>query len=131
MSNQHEIQRYGKRAPGLDTSKRVNKATFMNQIEEKRQQQMYLQQQQMQQQENQQIHPVQEEQQQHHNQIPDGGIDDDESAATEVADGGADDNPSSNEWNVIIDALWAEYDVDGSGNLDKKEIMPLAQAALS
>ena len=30
LSNQHEIQRYGKRAPGLDSSKRVNKAVFMN-----------------------------------------------------------------------------------------------------
>lgn len=35
QSTQHEIQRYGKRAPGLDSSKRVNKATFMNQIMEK------------------------------------------------------------------------------------------------
>jgi len=35
LSNQHEIQRYGKRAPGLDASKRVNKAVFMNQIMEK------------------------------------------------------------------------------------------------
>lgn len=30
LSNQHEIQRFGKRAPGLDMSKRVNKATFMH-----------------------------------------------------------------------------------------------------
>ena len=30
MSSQHELQRYGKRAPGLDSSKRVNKAVFMN-----------------------------------------------------------------------------------------------------
>lgn len=35
QSTHHEIQRYGKRAPGLDSSKRVNKATFMNQIMEK------------------------------------------------------------------------------------------------
>ena len=37
MSNQHEMQRYGKRAPGLDSTKRVNKATFMHQIMEKQQ----------------------------------------------------------------------------------------------
>jgi hypothetical protein len=35
LSNQHEKQRYGTRAAGLDASKRVNKAVFMNQIMEK------------------------------------------------------------------------------------------------
>ena len=64
--------------------------------------------------------------QQHPNQIPDGGIDDDESAATEVADGQADGGPNSDEWEVIIDALWIEYDKDNSGFLDRIEIVPLA-----
>ena len=32
---------------------------------------------------------------------------------------------------MIIDALWLEYDKDGSGALDRNEIVPLAQAALS
>ena len=70
---------------------------------------------------------------QHPNQIPDGGIDDDESAATEVAEAPHDAAaaPESGEWDAIIDALWAEYDADGSGFLDRQEIVPLAQAALS
>ena len=38
---------------------------------------------------------------------------------------------ANSEWNVIIDALWSEYDQDGSGALDRTEIVPLAQAALS
>ena len=32
---------------------------------------------------------------------------------------------------MIIDALWLEYDKDNSGSLDRVEIVPLAQAALS
>lgn len=56
LSNQHEIQRYGKRAPGLEGARRVNKAVFMNQIEQKRNQQALYNMQQ------QQVEPVQEEQ---------------------------------------------------------------------
>ena len=32
---------------------------------------------------------------------------------------------------MIIDALWLAYDKDNSGALDRNEIVPLAQAALS
>ena len=119
------MQRYGKRAPGLDSTKRVNKATFMHQIMEKQQaaqqQQMYQQQQQQQQ----IVDPVREEPNQEENdnrpnQIPDGGIGDDESAATEEANApGPDGGPSDDEWVGIIDALWLEYDKDNSGYLDR------------
>ena len=63
------------------------------------------------------------------NQIPDGDIDDDESAATEVADGN-DGKVEDSSWNQIIEVLWAEYDKDNSGYLDKAEMAPLAAAAL-
>ena len=56
---------------------------------------------------------------------------DDESAATEMANDQPNAGPSDDDWNAIIDVLWAQYDVDQSGYIDKEEIEPLAQAALS
>ena len=44
---------------------------------------------------------------------------------------GNEENLKDNEWNAIIDALWNQYDADNSGFLDKQEMRPLAQAALS
>ena len=35
------------------------------------------------------------------------------------------------EWNEVINTLWAEFDKDQSGYLDKSEILPLVQAALA
>ena len=35
------------------------------------------------------------------------------------------------EWAQVIDNLWAEYDQDNSGYLDREEMVPLAQAALA
>ena len=61
LSSQHEIQRYGKRAAGLDSSKRVNKAVFMNQIVQKQQEAAHYG---AQMQERQHVEPVQEEQNQ-------------------------------------------------------------------
>lgn len=60
------------------------------------------------------------------NRIPDGNHDDDdESQATEMAD--ADEV----EWDQIIENLWYEYDRDGSGFLEREEMIPVAQAALA
>ena len=51
---------------------------------------------------------------------------DDESAATEMANDQPKDGPSDDDWNDIIDVLWAQYDADHSGYIDKEEIEPLA-----
>lgn len=127
----HEVQRYGKRAPAMDAARRVNKATFMNQIAE-RQNNMY-----MQSAANQPpVEPVQEEVNQEaeanaNQPLPDGGLGDDESAATEIAEApGPDGSMSPDEWQAVVDKLWSQYDVDNSGFLDRQEMAPLCQAAL-
>lgn len=66
MSSQHELQRYGKRAAGLE-NKRVNKAVFINQIVQRQQEQAHMAQMQRHQQQHHQemnVEPVQEEQNQ-------------------------------------------------------------------
>ena len=104
----------------MDAARRVNKATFMNQIAE-RQNNMY-----MQSAANQPpVEPVQEEVNQEaevnaNQPLPDGGLGDDESAATEIAEApGPDGSMSPDEWQAVVDKLWSQYDVDNSGFLDR------------
>ena len=134
----HEVQRYGKRAPAMDAARRVNKATFMNQIVE-RQNNLYMQAAASNQ------HPVEPVQEEVNREEADGvaaaeepsgehvdeGLGDDESAATEIAEApGPDGAMSQEDWVGIVDKLWAQYDADNSGYLDRQEMAPLAQAAL-
>ena len=132
----HEVQRYGKRAPAMDAARRVNKATFMNQIVE-RQNNLYMQAAASNQ------HPVEPVHEDVNREEADGvaaealnevageGLGDDESAATEIAEApGPDGAMSQEDWTAIVDKLWAQYDADNSGFLDRQEMAPLAQAAL-
>ena len=66
---------------------------------------------------------AEEEEGQQPGQMP---ADDEGSAGTE-----AEEPPEEAEWAKVVDNLWNEYDADGSGYLDRAEMVPLAQAALA
>ena len=67
-----------------------------------------------------------EDEEQQPAQMPAAGLDDEGSAGTE-----AEEAPEEAEWTKVVENLWNEYDADGSGFLDREEMVPLAQAALA
>jgi len=44
---------------------------------------------------------------------------------------GEGEGEGEDEWVTVIENLWKEYDADGSGFLDREEMIPLATAALA